>query len=636
MQTSDHSDSLEWSRLLFEALDHFGTGQLSTRDIRAALASAGLDQHDPRTSNLFKYLSDREEAQQDQVTLEEFESISSMAGLILSHALRGNLVIPDFDAFSEELRSIYDEVISNTSGEQADYIPPLREVNPDRLGVAVVTVDGQVFRCGDASEDFSIQSTCKPFNYCFAAEELGAEKVHKHVGSEPSGRPFNAHVLQPDSRPHNPMINAGAIMSAALIRSDSPVHRRLEHVREFWSRLTGGRVPRFNAWMAQEEGRTGDNNRALAYMMKARHVFPNGEDASDHQIRDALDLYFRTCSLEMNCYEMAMAAATLANGGVCPTTQERAFSRSTVRNCLSFMQMCGMYEYSGEFCFKIGVPAKSGVGGAVILSVPSLMGVCIWSPRLDDIGNSVRGIEIATKLVERYTLHLYDRVSAVGDRIDPRVPLIRSEAVLSNRAVWAASTGDVWTLRQLREDGIDLNLGDYDNRTALHVAAAEGHLEVVEYLLGIGVKPNPVDRWKQTPLNDADRGGFDSIIQLLGEHGGELGQPAPTLGVDSISEDDFISSGDPEITAELIWSAYKGSIRDLQRLYACGHSLEVQDYDGRTPLHLAAAEGHADTVAFLLSHGHSSSIKDRWGSTPEYDAQQGGHDDLIQVLKSAS
>ena len=164
------------------------------------------------------------------------------------------------------------------------------------------------------------------------------------------------------------MINAGAIMSAALIRSDAPVHRRLEHIRTYWAKLTGGGTPRFNAWMAKEEGRTGDNNRALAYMMKANHIFPKGEDASDHEIRDALELYFSACSLELNCREMALAAATLANGGVCPTTQERIFSGTTVRNCLSLMQMCGMYDYSGEFCQKIGVPAKSGVGGAVILS----------------------------------------------------------------------------------------------------------------------------------------------------------------------------------------------------------------------------------------------------------------------------
>ena len=165
------------------------------------------------------------------------------------------------------------------------------------------------------------------------------------MAQSPSGRPFNAQALQPDARPHNPMINAGAIMSAALIRSDAPVHRRLEHIRAYWAKLTGGSTPRFNAWMAKEEGRTGDNNRALAYMMKANHIFPKGEDASDHEIRDALELYFSACSLELNSREMALAAATLANGGVCPTTQERVFSGSTVRNCLSLMQMCGMHDY---------------------------------------------------------------------------------------------------------------------------------------------------------------------------------------------------------------------------------------------------------------------------------------------------
>jgi glutaminase len=272
----------------------------------------------------------------------------------------------------------------------------------------VFTVDGQVYSIGDAEVDFSIQSTCKPFNYCFAVEELGADVVHQHIGSDPSGRPFNAQALQSDSRPHNPMINAGAIMSAALIKADAPVHRRLEHIRESWSKLTGGTSPRFNAWMAKEEGRTGDHNRTLAYMMKARHVFPKGEDASDHEIRDALELYFSACSLEMNCVEMALAAATLANGGVCPTTQERIFASSTVRNCLSLMLTCGMYESSGQFCLEVGLPAKSGVSGAMILVVPGLMGVCLFSPRLDSTGNSIRAIQIARLLAKRYALHIFD------------------------------------------------------------------------------------------------------------------------------------------------------------------------------------------------------------------------------------
>lgn len=413
-------------------------------------------------------------------------------------------------------------------------------------------------------------------------------------------------------------------MSAALVRADAPVHRRLEHIRESWAKLTGGSTPRFNAWMAQEERRTGDNNRALAYMMKARHIFPKGEDASDHEIRDALDLYFSACSLEMNSAEMALAAATLANGGVCPTTQERVFSSSTVRNCLSLMQMCGMYDYSGEFCFKIGVPAKSGVGGAVILAVPGLMGVCIWSPRLDHIGNSVRGVEIATQLTKRYTLHLYDGISAQGDRIDPRAPLIQSEAVRRNQAIWAASSNDVWTLRRLYEAGFDVNLGDYDHRTPLHVAAAEGHQEAVSFLLDHQADVNPKDRWGYTPLDDALRGEDQSLIQLLRERGGESSSSEVTA--QSRSQSPSEAFGDPDLTAELIWSAHLGDLVNLQRLFALGHPMEMRDYDGRTPLHLAAAEGHQKVCAFLIAHGHSTQVSDRWGATPADDALRGGYD----------
>ena len=629
----DHESVGEWSNLLFEALDTHGRGEVLLSDISAVFNRTGFHKDDPRLAPFHDQFDHLVDSNCEVVNRAQFEELTNLAGLLFSNALRGQLAIPDFSAFGTEIDDMYHAALDNISGAQADYIPPLKEINPDQLGVAVVTVDGQVYMQGDAEIDFSIQSTCKPFNYCFAVEELGADKVHKHIGSEPSGRPFNAQALQPDSRPHNPMINAGAIMSAALIHSGMPVHRRLEHVRAFWSKLTGGSSPRFNAWMAKEEGRTGDNNRALAYMMKARHVFPKGEDASDHEIRDALELYFSTCSLEMNCREMALAAATLANGGVCPTTQERVFASSTVRHCLSLMQMCGMYDYSGEFCFKIGVPAKSGVGGSVILAVPGLMGICIWSPRLDHIGNSVRGVDIATRLTERYALHLYDGISAQRDRLDPRVPPIQAEAVRRNRAIWAASTNDVWTLRQLYEAGSDFNLGDYDHRTPLHIAAAEGHIEAAQFLLDHNAQVNPQDRWGQTPADDAFRGSFHDILSLLQTHG------STNLG-DAVLPDEVAVShyicGDPDLTAELIWSAYLGDLVNLQRLFALGHPLNLCDYDGRTPLHLAAAEGHEEICAFLISHGHSHHMTDRWGSTPTDDAQRHGYkiDILLESTSS--
>ncbi|MCA9542441.1 MAG: glutaminase, partial [Myxococcales bacterium] len=352
-----------------------------------------------------------------------------------------------------------------------------------------------------------IQSTCKPFNYCFALHEREEDpnrdpsEVHRYIGMEPSGRAYNARVLMEDgsNRPHNPMINAGAIMSTALIQSDRPGHLRLKHVREMWSRLTGGSRPRFDAWMQKEEHRTGDNNRALGYMMKAARILPHGIDATDHQLLDALELYFSTCSLAMNSVEMATAAATLASGGVCPKTQKRELSQTTVRNCLSLMQMCGMYDGSGEFCFRIGLPAKSGVGGGLLLVVPGLMGICIWSPRLDANGNSVRGLRVAEMLVDSYRLHLYDGVTSGGERVDPRLPIARWRASLTSEALWAAGKGDVRTLSRLFDEHMDLQQGDYDKRSPMHLAAAEGHVEALRFLLKHGIDPNHPDRWGGLP-----------------------------------------------------------------------------------------------------------------------------------------
>ena len=618
---------------LFFALDIDNDGFIAVDDIISILDDAGLGESDPRLQALYESLKTLA-LDSEKMTFQDFLTVLGPSGLLLERALQGSLAIPDFKDFGDKICAIYKEVESLRGGEQADYIPPLKEVNPEQFGIAVVTVDGQVLLHGDALVDFSIQSTCKPFNYCFAVEELGAERVHEYVGSEPSGRAFNAQVLQEDRRPHNPLINAGAIMSAALIRSDAPVHRRLEHVRKFWSRLTGGAVPRFNAWMAREETRTGDNNRALTYMMKARQVFPRGEDTVDHEIQDALELYFSTCSLEMNCREMGIAAAALANGGICPLTQERVLERSTVRNCLSLMQMCGMYDYSGEFCFRIGLPAKSGVGGGILLVVPGLMGICIWSPRLDRVGNSVRGVEVATRLTQTYRLHLYDSISAAGERIDPRIPLAKWRASTTSQALWAASSGDVWTLRRLHEEQLNLQDGDYDLRSPIHLASAEGHLEAVKFLLECGVSPDVADRWGGTPLNDAERGGHIEVAELLARHGATRGLEVH-LAANDVPQELIAVYGDTDAVVELLWAAAEGDLRGLQRLVASGVPVAAADYDRRTALHIAAAEGQIEVARYLLAHGHPIAVQDRWHSTPLDEARREERSELVALLEEA-
>lgn len=429
------------------------------------------------------------------------------------------------------------------------------------------------------------------------------------------------------------MINAGAIMCASLIQRDIPAHKRFSHVTDAWARLTGGSAPRFNAHMAMEEERTGDRNRALAYMMKNEGAFPGGEDFDDDDTRKGLELYFKICSLELTASEMAMAAATLANGGVHPITRERVLERRTVRSCLSLMYSCGMYDFSGEFAFSIGLPAKSGVGGAVLLVVPGLFGVCTWSPRLDEVGNSVRGVDFANRLVAKYRVHTFDGVET--SRIDPRITRAHWLATRTAEALWASSSGDLGELKRLDVEGFDLAGGDYDQRTPLHLASADGHLDVVDFLLERGVDVNAVDRWGGTALDDARRGSHDAIVARLeaaGATAGSVDHPAVT-GRPKLSA---VSGNavDPVDVVELLWAASEGLLGSMMRLIANGVPVHGRDYDGRTALHLSAAGGELNATKYLLAHGHPLDVYDRWGASPLDEARRAGHAEVVELLEA--
>jgi glutaminase len=459
--------------------------------------------------------------------------------------------------------------------------------------------------------------------------------------------------------PYNPMINAGAIMTAALIKSHEPFEARFAHVRQLWSRLIGKSAatpeqegfPRFNKEMAREENFTGYNNLALGYLLMSTgklpsvnqmipdDTFPDNTDDYEFMfepsVANALKLYFSTCSIELTANEMATAAATLANGGVCPFTQERVLKQSTIRDCLSVTQMCGMYDGSGDFFFNIGLPAKSGVGGGVILVVPKLMGICIFSPRLDAQGNSVRGVDVAKRMVKHYRLHAYDGVMTDGSRIDPRLPLSRWRATLSAEALWAASKGDIRTLQRLHGEQYDLEQGDYDQRTPMHLAAAEGHLEVVEYLLQIGVQPL-ADRWGGLPISDAEENQHNNITELLEKANISKSKPQHLVSSSDGDRDSAADYGDDLAVIELLWAAIEGNVAGLKRLLAQGVPVHAQDYDNRTALHLAASEGHLAAVKYLIAHGHPINVRDRWLASPLDEAKREKRQKVVEYLELMS
>ncbi|KAL4217873.1 hypothetical protein ACF0H5_022612 [Mactra antiquata] len=376
----------------------------------------------------------------------------------------------------------------------ATYIPQLARYSPNLWGVSVCSVDGQRYSVGDINVPFSIQSVSKPLTYAMVLDELSPSVVHEYVGHEPSGTPFNTINLDYKDKPHNPMINAGAIVVCSLLKQTYNLPDRFDYVAQIMKRLTGGEYLSFNNSIFLSERETADRNFALGYYMREKKM----------------------CSLEITCDSGSIIAATLANGGVCPITGDKIFNTSSVRDCLSLMLSCGMYDYSGEFAFKVGLPAKSGVSGGIMIVIPNKMGIFLWSPGLDKWGNSVRGVQFAQDMVSRFNFHHYDNLRFTQKKINPFRKKIETKASDIVNLLFSAYNSDVSALRRFALSDVDMDQADYDGRTALHVAAAEGHENVVQFLLN-KCKCNPfvVDRWGFKPIDDARRFKHQNVAEIL-------------------------------------------------------------------------------------------------------------------------
>ncbi|MFA8298625.1 MAG: glutaminase A [Hyphomicrobiales bacterium] len=494
---------------IFDALS-VDNDHLLTDDLWKILADNGIQENDPRFLQIREFLcGDNPRHQCASINFDAFNQVISQSNL-LRKSLTGQLVVPDFKSFSSSFASIYEQTKKNVGGKVADYIPQLARVNPDYYAVSVCTIDGQRYALGDVSVPFCFQSTCKPILYCMAQEDYGADNVHNHVGYEPSGLGFNELNLDRNQKPHNPMINAGAIMCSSLIKRKLDLPDKFDAVLNTIKDLGATDNINFNNAVYLSERQTADRNFALAYYMRENKAFPPNTD-----IIEALDFYFQCCSIEVNAVDMSVIGATLANGGINPFTEKKVFANNTVQNCMSLMYSCGMYDYSGEFAFKIGLPAKSGVSGALLVVIPDLMGICIWSPRLDQIGNSVRGIEFCQELANRYNIHKFDALAGETDRRNPKAQKFDDSSKGFLSLIESASRGDLVELKRLMASGVDINAKNYDGRTALHLACAEGQTEVVQFLIENNVEVDIKDRWGHTPLSEAEIGGFLEIVRLL-------------------------------------------------------------------------------------------------------------------------
>ena len=327
------------------------------------------------------------------------------------------------DPISALLAEELETVRGQQSGQTAQYIPSLAQADPDQLGMAVVGPRGSVISVGDDTTAFTIQSMSKPFVFALALAAHGRARMLAQVGVEPSGEPFNAISLEPNTgRPANPLVNAGAIATTGMIPGDSSATRDaliLDGLSRF-----AGRDLVVDEKVYESESETGDRNRALAFLLRSHGVIGPDPQA-------VVESYFRQCSIVVTVQDVAVMAATLAFGGRNPVTGEQVVSSDIARDVVSVMTSCGMYDFSGEWMLRVGMPAKSGVSGGILAVSPSQFGVGVFSPRLDQHGNSVRGISLLEKLSDDYGMHQFDHhesiahpgISLSRDSNGPRVHL---------------------------------------------------------------------------------------------------------------------------------------------------------------------------------------------------------------------
>jgi glutaminase len=300
------------------------------------------------------------------------------------------------------------EIAGDNSGAVASYIPELAKADPDHFGISVATTDGYVYEVGDSAVPFTIQSISKAFVFALALETVGAKRVESLIGVEPSGDAFNSIRLRADNRPFNPMVNAGAIACSGLIY-DAEGSGAFDRILATLGRFAGRELGVDEAVFASER-KTGDRNRAIAYLLRNYDVIKGDVDG-------VLDVYFRQCSVLVNARDIAIMAATLANRGINPITGDQVISPYVVARTLSVMTSSGMYDYAGEWIYRVGIPAKSGVGGGIVAALPSQLGLGTYSPLLDNHGNSVRGLKVCSALSSRFDLHVFNRSGDVKNGI---------------------------------------------------------------------------------------------------------------------------------------------------------------------------------------------------------------------------
>jgi glutaminase len=394
------------------------------------------------------------------------------------------------------LQELHTRYAALSEGDVADYIPELAKADRNWFGICIATRDGHVYEVGDTRQAFTIQSISKALSYGLALQDRGEDYILARIGVEPSGEAFNAISLKPETgAPFNPMINAGAIATCGQIL-DKDGCSRIQRILAYLSACAGRQLD-VNQQVYQSESDTGHRNRAIGWMLRNFGIL--GEEPTE-----ILETYFQQCAIQVNCRDLALMGATLANQGRNPLTREQAVDPDVVDNVLSVMSTCGMYDYSGEWIYRVGLPAKSGVGGGILAVLPGQLGIGIFSPPLDAQGNSARGIKVCGDLSRDLALHLFANGSAP-------TPALR-----------LSYTGSQVTSSRRRPHTVQQTLRGSGHRIRVHELQGELIFSTLEPLVRIALKQAPYCQYLVINLRNVVN--IDDVaLKLLIDLRGSLG-----------------------------------------------------------------------------------------------------------------
>ena len=321
-----------------------------------------------------------------------------------AQSTRTSPVAPRREVVAAVIQEAYDKFKDDKNGKNADYIPYLAQVDSKLFGIAIVTTDNQVLTKGDVDYSFSIQSISKVYTLALAMGELGPDKVFQKVGSEPTGRPFNSPIAVVDMPSHtgNPFVNAGAIATTSLI-SGKDANDKWNTILEFYSRVAGEKLKLIDE-VYKSEAATNTGNKALS-MLLAKY------DRIYADPFESVDIYTKQCSVGVNATQLARMGATLANNGINPATGEQVIKAEAIPHILSTMMEAGLYDGSGGWAWRVGLPAKSGVGGGIVAIVPGKGAIAVFAPPLDEAGNSVKAQEVIEYVANKLNYNLYSPAS---------------------------------------------------------------------------------------------------------------------------------------------------------------------------------------------------------------------------------